>query len=129
LFQRNNWKGVAIAILSTFGLTSWFILPVFFERGFVQVDSIATMTNYRDHFVTLAQLWSSPWGYGGSTKGVAGDSMSFMIGKGQLVLSAIGVLALVQLKKWRLLIFFSFVALFSVTLPPTIRICLEHDRS
>ncbi len=116
LFQRNNWKGVAIAILSTFGLTSWFILPVFFERGFVQVDSIATMTNYRDHFVTLAQLWSSPWGYGGSTKGVAGDSMSFMIGKGQLVLSAIGVLALVQLKKWRLLIFFSFVALFSVTL-------------
>ncbi len=116
LFQRNNWKGVAMAFLSTFGLISWFILPVFFERVFVQVDTIATMTNYRDHFVTLAQLWSSPWGYGGSTKGVVGDSMSFMIGKGQLVLSVIGLLALVRLKKWRLIILFSFVALFSVFL-------------
>lgn len=116
LFQRQNWKGVALTFLATFGLTSWFILPIFFERGFVQVDSIATMTSYRDHFVTVAQLWTSPWGYGGSTKGIEGDSMSFMIGKGQLVLSLIGVLSLIKLKNWRHLLLYSFIAVFSLFL-------------
>lgn len=119
LFQRSHIKGLVTTLLVTFGLSSWFMLPVFFEREFVQVDSIATMTNYHDHFVTLAQLWSSPWGYGGSAEGVAGDSMSFMIGKGQLILSMIGALVLLKLKKWRLLFLFSFVTLFSIflTLP------------
>ncbi|MBP9669877.1 glycosyltransferase family 39 protein [Candidatus Woesebacteria bacterium] len=116
LFQRQNWKGVVLVFLATFGLTSWFILPVFFERGLVQVDSIATMTNYRDHFVTLAQLWSSPWGYGGSTKGVEGDSMSFMIGKGQLILALIGAITLSKLKKWSSLIVFSSISVLSIFL-------------
>jgi hypothetical protein len=116
LFQRYHLKGVTLTALAIFGLTSWFMLPIVFERDFVQVDRVALLTNYRDHFVTLSQLWSSPWGYGGSTSGVEGDSMSFMIGKGQLILALIGAISLVKLKKWAHLALFSFIALLSIFL-------------
>jgi uncharacterized membrane protein len=116
LYQRQNLKGVLLTLLTIFGLTSWFTLPVFFERGYVQVDSIATMTSYRDHFVTLSQLWSSPWGYGGSTKGVMGDNMSFMIGKGQIILAFLGAIALFKLKKWPQLVLFASIVLLATFL-------------
>ncbi len=90
LYQRKNLLGSFLSLSLGAGLVNWFILPIIFERGFVQVELIAVTTNYRDHFLYLSQLWSSPWGYGGSGKGIGGDSMSFMIGKGQLILAMLG---------------------------------------
>jgi len=116
LFQRQNLKGVVITFLTTIGLISWFILPVLFERSFVQVEFVARITNYQDHFVTLSQLWTSTWGYGGSARGISEDGMSFMIGKGQIILSILGLCGLYKAKKWSLLLLYSFIVLFSVFL-------------
>lgn len=116
LFQTKNIRGSLSTLLLIFGFTSWFILPVFFERSFVQVDTIARLTHFSDHFVTISQLWYSRWGYGGSTAGIAGDNMSFMIGKGQLILAIIGALALAKKGWWKSLTLFVSITAFSVFL-------------
>lgn len=114
LYQRQNWRGVLSSLLLSLGLSAWFILPVIFERSFIQVDSVARITNFQDHFLTLSQLWYSPWGYGGSSPG-PNDLMSFMVGKGQLVLGFVGLVYLAWQKSWQSLMIFgtlSFVAIF-----------------
>lgn len=73
-----------LATLLALGLSSFYFLPVFYEMKYTNVLSqIGTGANFRDHFVCLSQLWQSPWGYGGSTKGCI-DGFSFMIGKLQI---------------------------------------------
>jgi hypothetical protein len=116
LYQGRYIKGSVLAFLATIGLTAWFILPVFLERSFVQVDSVARLTNFRDHFLSIGQLWYSRWGYGGSSAGVANDQMSFMIGKGQIILALIGVFALLKNKSYKILSLLGFVVLFAVFL-------------
>ena len=109
LYQAKFLRGSILTLLLTFGLSAWFVLPVIFERNFIQVDAIAQLTNFHDHFLYLSQLWSSPWGYGGSGVGIAGDHMSFMIGKGQLLLALIGALALAWRRRWRSLTVYGFI--------------------
>jgi len=45
-------------------------------------------------------LWSSPWGYGGSTGGCV-DGISFMVGKISLLLAATGLITLLRRKQTR----------------------------
>lgn len=106
LFQTKNLMGSLAALGLSAGLTTWFIFPVLFERSFVQVEMVARLTSYKDHFLSLSQLWYSPWGYGGSAKGIAEDHMSFMIGKGQLLLALIGAFALIYKRNWKWLFFY-----------------------
>lgn len=122
LYQTKNVRGSLLTLIGTFGLTAWFILPIIFERNFVQVDMIARLTDYRDHFLAISQLWFSPWGYGGSAKGVAADHMSFMIGKGQLILSFLGLVGLSLARRWKLLILYFVIVFFAVfiTLPQSL---------
>lgn len=62
-------------------LAAFYWLPVFPEMQFTNVLSqVGGTANYADHFVCLPQLWSSPWGFGGSAPGCA-DGLSFRIGK------------------------------------------------
>ncbi len=65
------------------GLASFFLLPALIEKPLVQTESmIFDYYSYLVHFVSLKQVfWSTFWGYGGSTYGVEGDGMSFMIGR------------------------------------------------
>ncbi len=116
LFQTKFIKGALGSLIIVAGLTSWFIFPVLFERDFVQVENIAKLTGYKDHFVSLSQLWYSRWGYGGSTAGVAGDNMSFMLGKGQVILSVLGLVYLYLHKKWKELILLSFITIMAIFL-------------
>lgn len=116
MFQTKYLKGSALSLLATFGLSAWFVLPIIFERSFVQVETVARLTDYRDHFLSLSQLWFSPWGYGGSTKGVEGDHMSFMIGKGQVILSLLGVTFLIVKKMWKYLALFGVILALSIFL-------------
>lgn len=61
---------------------SWF--PAFFEARYTFRDKI--MGNmFSDHFLTLKQLITSPWGYGNSVAG-PNDGMSFEVGKIHLIL-------------------------------------------
>lgn len=114
LFQAKYLKGSALALLTTFGLSAWFMLPIIFERSFVQVETVARLTDYRDHFLSLSQLWFSPWGYGGSAKGVEGDGMSFMIGKGQVILSLLGIAILIVKRMWKYLTLFGIILALSI---------------
>jgi len=62
-------------------LSAFYWLPAVLEMQYTNVGSlIEGGSNFRDHFVCLSQLWTSPWGYGGSAKGCV-DGLSFMIGK------------------------------------------------
>jgi len=86
-----------IAVLSVFlGLlmASSFLIPALGEMSFVHASTIAVKTEYQDHFLCIGQIWYSPWGYGGSTPGCVSDGMSFMLGKLQIMLGALGVLFL-----------------------------------
>ncbi len=67
-------------------LSAFYWLPAILELPYTHVSSILTGgSNFRDNFVCLSQLWTSPWGYGGSTKGCV-DGLSFMIGKYHILL-------------------------------------------
>lgn len=114
--NRPNLKLVSGTIIFSLLLSSWFVLPLLFERGFTQVDKIARTTNYSLHFVQPWQLWNSTWGFGGSAPGPE-DGMSFKLGKVQIVLGLVGVIfAFLQKKKsLRLLALFLFTSIFLAT--------------
>ncbi|MGI5826754.1 MAG: 6-pyruvoyl-tetrahydropterin synthase-related protein, partial [Patescibacteria group bacterium] len=63
------------------GLAAFFILPVIFERNYVHVETmIMGYFNYLAHFVSLPQLFLSPfWGFGSSELGPY-DDLSFTLG-------------------------------------------------
>lgn len=104
-YQRTSLKLATLSLVTSVLLSSWFLLPVLFERNLVQIDLTATATSLTTHALRLSQLWHSPWGYGGSSSGV-GDSMSFMLGKFQLVLGSVTLLYLLAKKH------FTFPSLF-----------------
>lgn len=89
LNQYRNLKSLILPIIMTLLLSSFFLLPLIFERNFVVADQVAATTNYRDHFVVPWQLWNSTWGFGGSGPGVE-DGLSFKVGKVQIILAQVG---------------------------------------
>lgn len=109
LFLQNSSK-VRFVLFSflggvlSLGLSAFFWLPSIMERKYTLIDNILTkeLASYKDHFVYLFQLWYSPWGYGGSTKGLA-DGMTYQLGKVPImfvVISALlGTLYFIKRKK------------------------------
>lgn len=117
MFKRTRIIRSVATLGLSLTLTLAFLLPVLFERGLVQVDHVATLTKYSDHFVSLSQLWHSPWGYGGSSSVGEVDGMSFMLGKFQLVLAFLTLFVVTWRQKWSrplvyflgLLVFYAFM--------------------
>lgn len=73
------------------GISAFFWLPAIAEMHYTNVAAqISQTADYRDHFVCLSQLWSSPWGFGGTAKGCV-DGLSFMLGKIHIVLALAAV--------------------------------------
>lgn len=101
-----------LPVLLTVGLSAFYLLPLLFERSFVQADNIARTTNYSLHFVDPSQLWNSAWGYGGSAAGLE-DGMSFKIGKIHLLLALLGTFLIFIRSKCREL-FFVFALIISL---------------
>lgn len=85
----------SLAGIGALGLSAYFWLPALAEKQFTLVDSILTkeLANYAIHFVYPIQLWSSPWGYGGSTAGMA-DGLSFQLGKLDILLAGSSIFLL-----------------------------------
>src|ERR1035437_6316637 len=82
---RKKQKKAIIYLLSgaIFGviISCFYWLPALLEMKNTNVlSTIGGGANFVDHFVCINQLWSSPWGYGGSAPGCI-DGLSFMIGK------------------------------------------------
>lgn len=72
-------------------LSAYFLIPLFANFDSVSATEIATISNYKDHFLCLSQLWYSPVGYGGSASGCTNDGMSFMIGKLLIIAGLTGI--------------------------------------
>lgn len=111
LRHRARLQSILLPALLTLLLSSFYLLPVVFERNFVQADQVAATTNYADHFVAPWQLWNSTWGFGGSGPGVE-DGMSFKVGKVQIILALVGAIFII-FKRRKKELFFLFAALFS----------------
>lgn len=80
------------AFVLSLGLTSFFLLPAFFEKDFTQVNQLTTgFSYYAHHFLYFRQFLYGNWGYGGSVDGIE-DLMSFHLGKGHLLLVSITLL-------------------------------------
>jgi len=93
LMFKAKKKKIISYLLSTFiigiFLSAFYWLPAILEAKYTNVNSlIGGGSNFRDHFVCLSQLWTSPWGYGGSTRGCV-DGLSFMIGKYHILLTSL----------------------------------------
>jgi len=72
------FKSFLIGFIFGLSLSSFYWLPMFFEKQFTFLDK--GLGDYRDHFIYPYQFWYSPWGFGASIKGIE-DGMSFQIGK------------------------------------------------
>lgn len=77
-------------------LAAWYVIPVFAEKDFTQVDkyTLSSYYDFKQHFLYIRQLFE-PWGeweYGGSGWG-PDDEMSFFLGFGQLFAVAGAILA------------------------------------
>jgi uncharacterized membrane protein len=81
LGNKKTAKYVLVTIILGFLISAFYSLPAVLEMSYTNVSSLVSGgSNFRDNFVCLNQLWTSPWGYGGSAKGCV-DGLSFMIGK------------------------------------------------
>lgn len=76
-----------LAIITAFLASAFIYIPDLFERHFIHFDR--GISYYQDHFVSLWQLFRSPWGYGFDFPGVLNDAMSFQIGLGHLLVIAL----------------------------------------
>lgn len=96
------------------GLAAFFTIPVFAEKPFAHLETlIGGYFDYRQHFVSLSQLFiSNYWGYGSSVWGLD-DGMSLAVGHIQVIGSVIAlILASFFFKKFKKLsiIVFAFFA-------------------
>lgn len=101
-------KGVFItaifgAVISGLLLASFYAVPAFLEMNQTNVISqIGGGADYRDHFVCVSQFWNSMWGFGGSVEGCL-DGLSFRLGKLNIILAIIALLAIIlKVKKGKL---------------------------
>lgn len=84
-----------------FGIAGFFILPVAFERQFVHIDTILSgYFDYRQHFVTVQELFlSNHFGYGSSVLGPE-DDLSLSLGIAHQIAGTLAIIfAIVYFKK------------------------------
>jgi hypothetical protein len=112
--ELKNLFYLGAAFLLGMGLSAYFWLPSLLERKYTLVDQILTgeLADFRLHFVYLRQLWSSPWGYGGSLFGLE-DGVSFEIGKIHLLAVGLSLIVIGRLffRKEKNVSFFLFLVL------------------
>ncbi|HVZ67423.1 MAG TPA: 6-pyruvoyl-tetrahydropterin synthase-related protein [Patescibacteria group bacterium] len=92
--NKEIYKWYLISFLIAFLLSAFYTIPVLFEMKYTNVLSqvgIGGGSNYKDHFLCINQLWNSPWGFGGSTKGCIADGLSFRLGKIYILLTLISI--------------------------------------
>ncbi len=89
---------VFISGVFALGLSAYFWLPSLLEKKYTLVDQILTkeLADYTIHFVYPQQLWSSPWGYGGSVAG-PNDGLSLQVGKIHLLVPIFSLFGIIFL--------------------------------
>lgn len=90
--QARHRKYIVKFVMLTMLMSGVFWIPALFQLGQTHASEIAQLTNFKDHFLCIEQIWAAPtWGFGGSVRGCTNDGMSFMLGKVQIMLALIGI--------------------------------------
>ncbi len=81
-------------------ISAFYWLPALTQLELTNVRSqiSGTGTYFSEHYVCLPQLWSSPWGFAGSTEGCL-DGMSFQIGKIHIGMVFLGIILAFFMRK------------------------------
>jgi len=113
---REKWKGLKISLLSlvlAFGLSAFFVLPAFFEKGLVQTEALTrNELDFRAQFVKVSQLFiDRSWNYSGSQP-QSNTTISYQIGWPLWWLVALTSLIVVLSKRRKNTLLFSL--LFSI---------------
>ncbi|MFZ3010557.1 MAG: hypothetical protein WA100_01705 [Microgenomates group bacterium] len=83
-------------------ISASFLFPALVENRLTYASSIASKTNYADHFLCPWQLWKAQnWSYGGSGIGCMNDDMSFQLGKPHIILGLLGLVAFLYGYMWK----------------------------
>lgn len=114
----NNFKLLLISLAISFGLSSFFLIPAFLEKGLVQTESLTRFElDYRANFLSVKQLFFDRlWGYGTSIPGPEGG-MNFQIGWPHWILVVFSIVSFIFIKnkKLKLLtVFYTLLFLISV---------------
>lgn len=104
-YASDSRKKTVIKLLAIliFGVATpaFYWIPALLEMKNTNVLSqIGEGANFRDNFVCINQLWSGPWGFGGSIKGCV-DGISFMIGKLYILVALLALLVAIKTKRAR----------------------------
>lgn len=123
--QIGSVKHLFLALILGFGLASSFLLPAFVEKEFVQSKYLLTgYFDFRGHFVTIPEFFSTFWGYGASLWGPK-DDMSFQVGLVHWVVFVLSLVMAIILRKDKkilyLILFLSSSYLFSLF--------MQHNKS
>lgn len=90
-FSHHRMQRMKLLLFAVF-ISGIFWIPALTQLGQTHAAEIAKLTNFRDHFLCIEQIWTTAsWGFGGSVRGCTADGMSFMLGKIQLVFVVIGL--------------------------------------
>lgn len=105
-FLNKDWKSFLKMVLSTLlgiGLSSFFILPLIFEKNYVHLETLTSgYFDYRQHFVDIYQLFiSNYFNYGSSVLG-PNDTVSLSTGQVHWVVALLALfLSLFLYKKYK----------------------------
>lgn len=87
--KKDNWKYLIKRLFSSVTLaiimSCFYWLPLIIESRFVQLDRIIA-DPYNQYFLSINQLWYSPWGYGGFLQQ---NPMSLQLGQIIIVVSSL----------------------------------------
>lgn len=125
---KEKLKGTKIVLLSfiiSFGLAAFFLLPAFFEKGLVQINSlIVGELDFRNQFVKVSQLFvNRSWNYAGSNPQSV-NTISYQIGWPHWWLVILSLFAVIVSKKRKSVLLFVFLlSMF------TFGIFMTHNKS
>jgi len=123
-----KWKGLKLSFISlavAFGMSAFFVLPAFFEKGLVQTDALTRAElDFRAQFVKVSQLFvDRSWNYAGSQP-QSTNTISYQIGWPHWWLVALSLFAIAfQKKRKNLLPVTFFLLMFAVG------IFMTHNKS
>ncbi|MBN1168615.1 hypothetical protein JXA63_01875 [Candidatus Woesebacteria bacterium] len=120
--QTLNFKNIfkiIIGFLWGFLISAYFVLPAWFEKNLVQINTLTGgYFDYRQHFASIAQIFTSTyWNYGSSQPGIY-DEIFLGIGILHWTIALTSLLVFIALKRRKtiktvlLLIVLAFVASF-----------------
>ena len=116
--KRDIFARLYAGFLLAGGLSAFYVLPAFLEKGFTQVDTtiLGGYFDYHNHFLYIRQWFTGAWGWGGSSYGPE-DGLSFSLGILTIFFAFIGSVGwYTRRRSQRNLLYFilgtSFIALF-----------------